>query len=136
MNTKKTQTKKTARKDNFGKILQYCIDNKINTKLGNYTGGSRMDNDGIYIEIWILRNVYLNIGKFFNWTVINGRRIPTQKKRRTTLTVEVFDIETYKPNGEARNGSYSARINFKEMMQRLEAINDGVDYVSYNEGGK
>lgn len=69
----------------------------------------KKDDDFEEIKVWRVLNDYY-------WIKIYQRG----DNRRTSITNETFDIECYKPNGEAYQGSISRRISYKKLLNELK----------------
>jgi len=58
------------------------------------------------------------------WNALNDyywiRIYQKQENSRTIITQETFNIELYKPNGEAYQGDLSRRLSYKELLHRIE----------------
>jgi hypothetical protein len=63
-----------------------------------------------HIRIWTACNSYY-------WITLHL----IGENRRTVITEETFDIECYKPNGDAYMGDITHRISFESLKKKLES---------------
>jgi len=69
------------------------------------------------IHIWTALNSYY-------WIRIFQTHSDYYKYRRTIITKETYDIEQYKPNGEAYQGDMTERVSFEALKYELKAYHE------------
>ena len=94
----------------FEKVMKFCYENKIPAEIGHIYKGK-----GLSLQIWTASNSYF-------WARIHEKEDSRYSDvlPRTVITDEVFDIEMYKPNGDAYQGSFSRRISYKTLIEQLK----------------
>ena len=97
-------------KNVFEKVYDFCIKNNIPARIKNH-----YHSKGKILQIWTCLNEYYNIS-------IHKNECDEKygHKRRTSITQQIFDTEMYRVNGDAYQGSYGRKLNYKTLIEELK----------------